>query len=331
MFKLRLSEKYKEYIVIITLIIIMIAFSILTDRFLTSKNLINVLRQVSMLGIVAVGVSFVMIAGGMDLSIGAVMSITCVSAAFLMIKVGIPPLWASLAALVLGTFCGFFNGIVGVWLNVHPLIVTLGTMIFIRGLSYAICGGLPINGLPEGFRVLGQGYLGPIPNPIIILFIIVLLGNFILNKTVFGRIVYAIGGSEEVARFSGIDTKKIKVDIYMISGFTAGLAGIIGGSRVNGGVPSTGTGYEFDVMTAAVLGGISIKGGEGKLSGVIFGVLIIGILSNGMSLLGLGDYYQSIIKGLVLLMAVAFDVLQRKPVKKKQQIATVNSTASTVL
>ncbi|HHW00884.1 MAG TPA: ABC transporter permease [Clostridiaceae bacterium] len=307
----------KKYGVIVVLLLLIGIFSLLSPAFLTVTNIINIARQVSMLGIVSVGVTFVMISGGMDLSVGAQVSLVGMISAWSMLHLGISPVVAAFLGIFTGVFLGFLNGFIAIRMKIHPLIVTLASMTIFRGISYIICGGLPIFGFPESFTVLGQGYLGVIPIPVIVLVLAVILGSFILNSTYFGRYFYAMGGNEEAARLSGISINKLKVAVYTISGFFAGISGVILLSRVNSAQPNAATGYEFDVMTAAVLGGISIKGGEGKILGVFIGVLIMGVLSNGLILMNVGDYYQNVIKGLVLILAVAFDSMQNLSKKKK--------------
>ncbi len=307
----------KKFGISLVLLLLIIVFSLVSPAFLTLGNILNIIRQVSMLGIVSVGVTFVMVSGGMDLSVGAQVSLVGMVSAWSMLHLGVSPVWAVFLGIFTGIMLGFLNGYTAVRLGIHPLIVTLATMTIFRGMGYIICGGLPIFGFPESYKFLGQGYLSIVPIPVIILIFAVILGSFILGRTYFGRYFYAMGGNEEAARLSGLDINRLKVLVYTISGFFAGIAGVILLSRVNSAQPNAGMGYEFDVMTAAVLGGVSIKGGEGKITGVFIGVLIIGVLSNGLILMNVGDYYQNVIKGLVLIMAVAFDSMQHISGKKK--------------
>lgn len=300
----------KKYGILVVLVLLVVLFSIASPAFLSVTNLFNVARQVSMLGIVAVGVTFVMISGGMDLSVGSQMALVGIIGAELMVNLGVSPVLAVILCILTGTFVGLLNGLTAIRLNVHPLIVTLGSMTIIKGVSFIISGGLPVFGFPKSFSIIGQGYLGVVPIPVIIMLLITLLGSFILNKTYIGRYIYALGGNEEATRLAGVNIKGLKVFMYSLSGFFTGIAGIIMLSRINSGQPNAGAGYEFDVMTAAVLGGVSIKGGEGKISGVFVGVLIIGILSNGLILMNIGEYYQNVVKGLVLLLAVALDGIE---------------------
>lgn len=314
----KLSDVYKKFGIFLILLFLIIAFSLLTPQFLNVTNLINVLKQVSVLGIVCMGTMIVMCAGGMDISVGGTVALTGVLTAYLMVNMNFSPVLASLIGIVLGGLLGAMNGVIGVKLNVHPLIITLASMQIFRGAAYIICGGWPINGLPDSFVTLGQGYVGIIPIPVIIFFAVTIVVAFVLNKTVFGRYVYAIGGNEKATRLAGVNIKKMKVIFYMLSGLAAGVAGVIMCARLNSGLPDSGTGYEFDVMTAAILGGVSIQGGEGKVFSVFAGIFVMGILNNGMVLLNMSDYYQNIIKGLILLLAVAIDSRQHVESKPKR-------------
>ena len=260
-----------------------------------------------MLGITAVGMTFVMIAGGIDLSVGSVLSLVSVVCAKLMVEVGLHPIIAVLLTLMMCVFIGVINGFFINKLKIPSLIVTLGTMTIIRGISYILSSGRHIWGFSESFRILGQGYLGPVPIPVIVTIFIFLLGGYLLNRTAFGRWTYGIGDNEEATRLSGINVQKMKYLLYILSSSLAGIAGLVLLSRMGSGQPKVGTGFELEVVTAVVLGGISVYGGEGKLRNAIFGVLIIGILENGMILLNVSDYFQQVILGLVLLGAVGFD------------------------
>lgn len=301
-------EKLSKYGVLIVLGFLVAFFTVKTDAFLTSSNLINVVRQVSITGICAVGMTFVIITGGIDLSVGSIIAVASVSAASFM-KLGLSPIIATVIALILGVVIGLLNALMINELKLSPLISTMGSMTILRGIAYVITGGLPIHGFSENYRFLGQGYIGPIPVPVIIMLLVFLVGYIILSKTTFGRYVYGVGGNEEATVLSGISVKKVKYMSYAMSGLMAALAGVVLLSRINSGQANAGLGYELDVVTAVVLGGISVNGGEGKITGVLAGIFIMGILTNGMILMGINEYYQSIAKGLVLISAVAFDTL----------------------
>jgi ribose transport system permease protein len=265
-----------------------------------------------MLGIAAVGMTFALLLGGIDLSIGSMVTLVGIIGAWLMVIAGINPVLACIIVLIAASALGFANGWSIANLQIPPLIVTLCSMTILEGLAYIISKGIPIYGFPESFAAVGQGYVAGIaPIPVIIMIVILGVGAFILSCTYFGRYFYAVGGNEEAALLSGIDVKKVKYLAYTLSGFFAGIAGIVTLSRTNSGQPLAGKGFEFDVLTAAVLGGVSVNGGYGKISNVIAGVFIIGVLTNGMVLLNISSFVQMVIKGSVLFAAVAFDCLQK--------------------
>lgn len=310
-----ISNKFvylKQYGIVIVLFVLIIFFSLMTNSFLRPENLWNVTRQVAMLGISSVGMTFVIITSGIDLSVGSVMSIVNIFCATLMVKIGIHPALAILLTLCLTVLIGFMNGIFINEFKVPPLITTLATMTGLRGASYVICGGMPIFGFSDRFRIIGQGYLGIVPIPVIIMICIFILGWIFLNNTRYGRYIYGLGDNEEAVRLSGIDVKKVKYLAYILCGFLTGIAGIIMLSRINTGQPKIGTGFEMEVITAVVLGGVSIYGGQGKLFGVFVGVLIVGVLSNGLILLNISEYYQMVIRGAVLMAAVVFDNFSKR-------------------
>jgi ribose transport system permease protein len=302
----------KRYGIYAVLLVLVIFFSITSENFFQSSNLLNVARQVSMLGIASVGFAFVLLLGGIDLSIGSVVTLVNIVAAWLMVTATMNPILASILALLMSAAIGFTNGWIIANIRMPPLIVTLAMMIIVEGLAYLICKGLPIYGFPKSFAVIGQGYIGPIPIPVIIMAVIMAIGSFILNKTYFGRYFYAVGGNEQAANLSGIKVKKVKYLVYTLSGFFAGIAGIVILSRTNSAQVLSGKGLEFDVLTACVLGGVSVTGGFGKISNVVAGILILGVLSNGLVLLDVSQFVQMVIKGSVLMLAVAFDCLQRR-------------------
>ena len=302
----------KKYAILGVLFVISVFFTVVSDSFLTAGNLLNVARQVAMLGISAVGMTCVILTAGIDLSVGAVMALTNIAGSMLMVNAGIPIVPAVLITLVIAAGVGLLNGFLVAYVGVPALITTLAMMTILRGLSFVLCGGMPVWGLPESFKKLGQGYAGPIPIPVIIMVFIFVIGWLFLNRTKTGRYIYGLGGNKEAVRLSGVKTVRIETLVYVISALLTGLAGIIMLSRINTGQPKIGTGYEMDVITAVVLGGVSIMGGEGTLIGVFIGVLITGVLSNGMILIDVSEYYQQITKGVVLLVAVIFDTVAKK-------------------
>ncbi|MEG0145050.1 MAG: ABC transporter permease, partial [Clostridia bacterium] len=276
-------------------------------RFLSKDNVFNILRQVSIVGIIAVGMTFVMLTGGIDLSCGSVVGASCVGAALLMTKANMHPVLACVIMAVFGTLLGFINGFFIAQLKVPPFIATLGMMTSVRGIAYIITGGLPVFGFNRAFTVLGQGYWGMVPIPVVVMFLVFLFGIVFLSYTRMGRHIYGVGGNEEASRLSGVHVKRIKYLVYGISGFMSSLAGVVLLARVNSGQPNAGSGYEMDVITAVVLGGVSMSGGQGRLIMVIVGVMIMGILTNGMTMLTINEYVQQFVKGMVLIAAVALD------------------------
>lgn len=317
----QISAVLKKYVILFVLLALVLFFSILSPFFLTVQNLTNVFVQQSYVIIAAVGLSFVMISGGMDLSLGWQMSLVGVTTAVLMKNIGLP-VWASLIlGAALGMGLGMFNGLMAVTLKVHPLIVTLGTMTVFQGLSYTVANQSVILNLPREYKFIGQGYIfGMIPVSVLIMIIVVIVASLILNKTYFGRYVYAVGSNADAAHLAGIDVRRIKLLVFSLCGFFVAIATTILFARTGSAAPATGPGVEFSCMTAAVLGGISFKGGEGKMWGLVTGVLILGILGNGMQLIGMNTYVQYIVKGFVLLAAVGFDTYQKAAAQKVKKV-----------
>lgn len=307
-----IQTQVKKYAMFLVLLVLVVFFSIASDAFLHPANLLNVARQVSMLGIASVGMTFALLLGGIDLSIGSMITLVNIVAAWLMVNAHVHPAIACILALVMSSALGLLNGLAISKIHIAPLIVTLSTMTMLEGLAYIICKGVPIFGFPKGFSVIGQGYLGPIPVPVLIMIVILLVGAFILNNTYFGRYFYAVGGNSEAAKLSGINVDAVICLVYALSGLFAGIAGIVMLSRTNSGQALSGKGFEFECLTAVVLGGVSANGGSGKISNVVAGVLIIGVLSNGMVLLNVSQYVQMFIKGALIVIAVGFDCIQRQ-------------------
>lgn len=318
----KLSVILKKYVILFVLVGLVILFSCLTPYFLTVQNLTNVFVQQSYVIVAAVGLAFVMIAGGMDLSMGWQMSLIGVTTAVLMKNVGLP-VWLSLICCgILGVLLGLFNGVMAVTLKVHPLIVTLGTQTIFQGLSYTIANQSVILNLPPSYKFIGQGYLFDwIPVSVIIMIVVVAVASFILNKTYIGRYIYAVGSNSDASHLGGINVTKVKLFVFSICGFFVSIATTILFARTGSAAPATGPGVEFNCMTAAILGGISFKGGEGKMWGLVTGVLILGVLGNGMQLIGMNTYVQYIVKGAVLLAAVGFDTYQKIQATKVKKVA----------
>jgi ribose/xylose/arabinose/galactoside ABC-type transport system permease subunit len=285
---------------------LIVFFSVNSQFFLSTDNFINIIRQVAIIGICAAGMTFVILTGGIDLSTGSILGMAAAVAARLMVN-GTHPVTATLVALALGVIFGLVNGFFINKIGLPPLITTLGTMTALRGATMLITDGRGIHGITRAYRVIGQGYIGPIPIPAIIMVTVFVLGYILLEKTKFGRYVYGIGDNEEATRLSGVDVKKIRYAVYAFSGFLSALAGIVFLSRLMSAQPTAGQGYELEVITAVVLGGVSIKGGEGKISLVIVGVIIMGVLVNGLIMMNINAFWQFVVRGLVLLLAVSYD------------------------
>jgi len=312
----------KKNVPLLILIFLLILFTFVAPNFMTFNNLRTLIRQISFAGISAVGLMFVMISGGIDLSIGSQIVFSNVLLAIMMVDWKLPPAVAIPLILLVGTGLGAINGFLSIKLKVHPLIITLGTAAIFKGMGYIINRSRNIMGFPDSFRWFGQGYVWGIPVPVIVLVVVALIGSFILTKTYFGRQIFALGGNEEAARLAGVNLNRMKVILFMICGFISAITTVLLLSRVFAGQTFTGQGLEFDCLTAALLGGVSFKGGEGTIFGLIVGMLIIGVLNNAMQLAAFPDFSQTVVKGAVLLIAVAFDVYQKNR-KAKETVAKV--------
>jgi ribose transport system permease protein len=305
----------KKYTVIIVLLILMAVFSLVSPYFLTWRNLTNIIIQNTYFIIVAIGLSFVMIGGGIDLSVGYQMSLVGVVTAMLMMVYHLPPWFAALIGILLGTTLGFINGLIVTSIKIFPLIATLATATVFQGISYIISKANTFRGYPEAFLYLTKGKLLGIPFDIVLALVIAVTVSIIYSETVFGFRLMGLGGNEEASRLSGIDVRKMKIAIYTICGFFTAIATMVMISKSNTTNSSFGPGTEFIALTAAIVGGISFMGGEGSIQSLIAGVLLLAVLGNGMQLAGWGTYAQFIVRGMILLGAVAFDELQRNSKK----------------
>ncbi|MDI6601502.1 MAG: ribose ABC transporter permease [Thermoanaerobacteraceae bacterium] len=284
--------------------------SLLSPRFLTASNILNVLRQTSLNAVMAIGMTFVILTGGIDLSVGSVLAFSSIVAAGLAHS-GVNAITAIFAGLIIGTVLGFINGLAVTKGNVPPFIATLAMMTMARGATLVYSNGQPKTGLGEGFYFLGNARIGSIPFPVIVLLVVFIIAYYILSETATGRYIYATGSNENAAKLTGIKTDRVKLLVYSISGFTAALSGMMVTSMLNSAPPTAGTGAELDAIAAVVLGGTSLSGGQGGVVGTIVGALIIGVLNNGLNLLNVSSYYQQLIKGAVILMAVLIDRRRR--------------------
>ncbi|MPM33439.1 Ribose import permease protein RbsC [bioreactor metagenome] len=299
-----------DYAIVIILLLLLVFFSVVADYFFTVTTFLTILRQVSITGIISIGMAFVILTGGIDLSVGSIAGVSSVTAAMLMMS-GTPIYFACILTVLVAIGYGIFSGVLIAQFKMPPLIATLGMMTALRGIAFIITDGLPVFGFSKTYGNFAKGTLFGIPLMVLLMMLVFLCAKFILDKTTLGRYVYGVGGNAEATRLSGISVTKMTIFVYALNGFLAGIAGLVLLSRTNSGQPSAGTGYEMDAITAVVLGGVSLSGGQGKLSLVLVGVLIMGILSTGMLMCNINDYVQQLVKGLVLLGAVAFSNLSQ--------------------
>lgn len=300
------KDIFRRFGIYIVLVLIVIASSIMNENFLTSRNLTNVVRAISVVMMIACAEQLAITAGMIDLSPGSVVAFAGVVSTGVFVSTQSVVL-GLLAGTGVGAACGLVNGIILTRYGIPPFIVTLAMQTVARGLALVYTNGVPISNL-GAFKVLGQGFIGPIPVPVLILAIVLFITWFILTQMRLGRYIYAIGGNEEAAVATGINVKRVKLLAYVIGGFFIGLAGVVLMSRVNSGQPSIGIGYEFDAITAVVVGGTSLNGGKGSILGTIAGGLIVGIINNMLNLQNVSSYYQIIAKGVIIALAVILDV-----------------------
>lgn len=317
----------RKYAIVFIFLAMFIGMWFLSDAFLQPRNLLNIVRQISVMGLIAIGVTMVIITTGIDLSSGSVLALAAVVAASLAQStdwasakypgLDLPVIVPILAALAIGAVCGSINGWLIARFKIPAFIATLGMMTIARGFAL-IYSDRPVSGLTDTYNFIGQGELLkilPIPDqpplgipiPIIILAVVAVGAHIMLNSTRFGRHIYAIGGNEQAARISGLNVGRIKIGVYMIAGLLSGLAGLVLSSRIGSGQPGLGVGYELDAIAAAVIGGTSLSGGIGTIWGTIVGALIIGVLNNGLDLLNVSAYWQTIVKGSIIVIAVIID------------------------
>lgn len=282
------------------------------DAFLTRQNMFNVIRQLSTNLYLACGMTMVIILGGIDLSVGSIIALSgCVAAAGVA-RYGLSIPVALIIGILIGVIFGMANGFVISKTTIPPFIVTLATMNIARGFAYVYTGGSPVRVVTKAWQFIGAGYVGIFPTPVILLIIILIVTGLLMNNTRFGRHIYAVGGNVQAAHFSGISVKKVKFRVYTYSGLMAGIAGIVLASRMYSGQPTAGEGAEMDAIAAVVVGGTSMSGGSGKIGGTIIGALIIGFLNNGLNLMNVSSFWQYVVKGCVILLAVFVDFVRSK-------------------
>ena len=311
------SELSRKFVAQILLVLIVALFAILKPAtFFTMDNLLTIIRQVATTGIVALGVSFLMLTGNLDFSVGKIYAFAGVSAA-LMYQSGIPMGLAIVLSIIICVAISMVTGVIALKFRIPMLIVSIAMMQVVDGLNMVITNGATIYGLPESIKFLGQGYVLGIPVAVIIFLVLAVIVAFVLNRTYMGRYFFAVGGSNDSARLAGINVNKVKMIASAVCGLLTGIAGIIMMSRSFSGSPYSGNNISNDVISAAVLGGVSISGGTGKTSGVVTGVLIIGVLSQGLVMTGMPSNYQNMIKGAVLIIAVIMDTRSKMAKSKK--------------
>lgn len=304
----RIGTVLGKYGVYIALLVLFVTLSIASSSFLTVTNLFNILKQNSVYGILAVGMTFVIVTGGIDLSVGAIVAMAaCFAASLAQDGTSTPILVAILVGLLIGVACGAFSGFFIAFANIPAFIATLATCTMARGIVYVFTDGRPVTGVSDAYKYIGRASWGVVPVAVVLYVVFLLVGTFLLKYTKYGRHVFAIGGNKQAATVSGINVKRVEFLVYVISGFCAAFAGLLLSSRIQTGQPAGGNGYELDAITAAVIGGASLSGGKGSVFGSFIGILVVGILTNGLDLLNVSSYYQQIIKGAIILLAVLAD------------------------
>lgn len=311
--KKNMNEFFDKIGVLIALIILVVVLSIFAPNFATASNIFSVLQQIAVNGIIAVGMTYVILLGGIDLSVGSIVAFTGLVVALAM-KNGIPVIGALLIGVLVGGSIGFLNGILISKVKLQPFVATLGTMTMFRGLAYTITNGQPVYQLPEFFTGLA-GFIGPVPKPVIIMLLAFAIGGYTLKYTKFGRHMYAIGGNRVASQLSGINVKKQEILVYTLSGICCSVAAILLTSRMGSAVATAADGYELDAIAAVAIGGTSMAGGKGSVSGTLIGALIIGVIANGLNLLNVQQGPQRFVKGLIIILAVVIEAVRKRKAK----------------
>jgi len=308
----RMNEIVSQLAAAAGLIVVFVALSFASPYFLTSNNLFNVCVQIAVVAILAVGQTMVILTAGIDLSVGSVAGLSGVVGSMAMSNWGLPMTLGIVVGILVGAVAGTGNGLLVTRAGLPPFIATLGMMGVARGLTFIVSGAVAIYGLPDAFRKVGEGEIGPIPLPLLYLIIIAIAGHMVLTRTRLGRYTYAIGSNKDAARLSGIPINKVLVSVYVISGALAGLGGMIAASRVHSGQPNYGVGLELDVIAACVIGGASLFGGQGTIGGTLIGAFLMGIIRDGAVLLNITQYYQQVVIGVIIWVAVYWDQVRRR-------------------
>jgi ribose/xylose/arabinose/galactoside ABC-type transport system permease subunit len=300
----------KAGINVVILLLLVAGLALISEHFLSFENLRNVLRQISVVAIVASAVTLVMIAGGLELSVGGVVALSGVVSALLAVN-GLPIPLAFAAGVATGAVVGFVNGFLVVQMGLNSVIATLGTLYMARGVASLMTGGVPVHNVPAGYSTIGTGFIAGIPIPVLIMLAVVVVFAILQRATLLGKYAIAIGSNFEAARLAGIRVNAVRMTLYVLSGTMAGLGGILISSRLSSGQPTAASGLEFDVIVAAILGGVSLAGGEGSVIGTLIGALILGVISNGLNILGVEPFWQTILQGVILVVAVSIDIVLR--------------------
>ena len=300
-----------KYVMYLFLILMCIVLTVASDKFLTVTNLMTIIKQISIQSIVAIGMTMIIISGNIDLSVGSLVALCSVSGAMIMNK-GLPMIAAVIASVIIGALVGFITGGVTAKLKLHSFLVTLSLMTALRGLAQTMTNGRPVAGLPSAFGKIASASIGPVPLLVIYMIVLYAIFMYVMKYTAFGRSIYAVGSNQESARLSGINIEMVKTMVFVISGALCGIAGVLLTAQVRSGDPTCANAWEMDTIAGAIIGGTDMNGGEGKLGGTIIGLLFVGILANGMVLLGVSAYMQSVIKGLVIFMAVIINSIQKR-------------------
>lgn len=308
----RLSGAVSQLAAAGALIVVFVFLSFASSDFLSADNLFNIGSQTAVVAVIAIGMTLVIITAGIDLSVGSVAALSGVMGVTLMVSFGLPVPLGILGGILVGAIAGLVNGLLVAFAGLNPFIATLGMLSVARGLTYISTGAVAVFGAPDSFRLLGQGVLGPIPIPILVIVVVAIAGYVVLSRTRLGRYAYAMGSNLEAARLSGIPIKRYLTMVYVIAGALAGLGGMIAASRVNSGQPNYGLGLELDVIAAAVIGGASLFGGQGTVVGTLIGAFLIALIRNGAVLLNVDVFYQSVIIGVVIWIAVFWDQYRRR-------------------
>lgn len=306
----RSIELLKRYGLLLSFLVLSVGISIVTPGFLSGTNILNILRQSSIIGVMAIGTTFVIVGGGFDISVGSVLALS--AALSLGLQQSMHWSLAIVAALAMGSAVGLVNGLLAAKVYIVPIIATLGTMTIVRGLTYLYTRGYPIVGSQPAFAQIGSGHLGGIPVPVLILALLVVFWQFVLSKTQVGRYACAIGGNKESARLAGVPVDFYHVMTFVIGGLLAAMSGVVYAARLSSATPLAGQGYDLDAIAATVIGGTSVSGGEGSVVGTIIGVLLMTVVNNAFNLLGIQVYVQYLIKGLIILLVVGVDSYSRK-------------------